>query len=188
LGCVRDSPGERLSRSERIAGLRISRLQAAAKPLGAHLRRTVGPGFRRHIPLCFPLQGVIADRCGRRKTFIHVSGLEQPAIPIRRMAPHAGEAVSLQFEAHRQCVDLFFRMGTLLEGTDTVRYSEQVLHMVADLMRDHVGLRKIAGSTETAVEFIEERQVQVELAVPGAVKGPGCRGGIPAGLRDSPGK
>ncbi len=59
--------------------------------------------------------------------------------------------------------------------------------MVADFMRDHVGLGEIAGRAEPARQLVEEGGVEVELAVGGAVERPGRRRGATAGgLRRPP--
>ena len=36
---------------------------------------------------------------------------------------------------------------------------------MADLVRDHVRLREIAGRAEAVLQFLEERGVEIELAV-----------------------
>ena len=44
--------------------------------------------------------------------------------------------------------------------------------MVSDLVRDHVGLREVAGGTEAALQLVVEREVDVDLVVGGAVERP----------------
>ncbi len=78
------------------------------------------PGLGRDVALRLPLQGVIADRSRGRQPFLDVPWFKEPTVPICRMSPDSGEAVGLQFEAHRQRVDLFFGAGALLEGADAV--------------------------------------------------------------------
>src|SRR5262249_52162333 len=54
--------------------------------------------------------------------------------------------------------------------------TEQVLHVMSDLVRDHVGLRKLAclaadvATVETRRDLIEERGVEIDLAVSGTVE------------------
>ena len=55
---------------------------------------------------------------------------------------------------------------------DALRDPEQVLDVVAHLVRDHVRLREVAGRAEPAIEITEERQVQVHLRVRRAVERP----------------
>ncbi|MNS93263.1 hypothetical protein D3C72_1274250 [compost metagenome] len=47
-----------------------------------------------------------------------------------------------------------------------------MLHVMADLVGDHVGLREIARRLETVLQFVEEGQVDIHLAVAGAVERP----------------
>src|SRR4029453_17700400 len=49
-----------------------------------------------------------------------------------------------------------------------------------DLVGDHVAAREVSGSAETALQLLEERLVQVDLATARAVEGPDCRAGEPA--------
>ena len=48
---------------------------------------------------------------------------------------------------------------------------EQVLHVVADLVCDDVGLREVAGRPESRAELAEEAQIEVHGAVGRAVEG-----------------
>lgn len=48
--------------------------------------------------------------------------------------------------------------------------------MMADFMRNHVRLREIAGGLEPVLQFVEERQVYIDLAVARAVEG--AHGGL----------
>ena len=56
-------------------------------------------------------------------------------------------------------------------GVDLPRDAQFVLHVVADLVRDDVGLRKLARSTHAAQRVVET-QVDVDLLVAGAVERP----------------
>ena len=70
----------------------------------------------------------------------------------------------------------------------------EVLHVVADLVRDHVGLREIARRVEAALQVVEEREVDVEPLVIGTIErshrrladpAPGSRA---AGVEHEPGR
>ena len=71
-------------------------------------------------------------------------GFEQLPL-VGRMTPDARKAVGLQFEAHRQGVGLRPAAARCARRTCCVD-AEQVLDVVADLVRDDVGLREIAGA------------------------------------------
>ena len=51
----------------------------------------------------------------------------------------------------------------------------QVLHVMADLVRDNVRLREIARRAEAVVQLLEKRRVEVELPVGRAVERSGSR-------------
>ena len=91
----------------------------------------------------------------------------------RAVGPHAGEAVGLQLE-----IDT----ATLGPGDALLHAAhgaEQVLHMMAVLVRHDVGLReRSAGRAELAPQLVEEPEVEVDVAVVGTVERPdvgGCR-------------
>ncbi len=87
----------------------------------------------------------------------------------RVVAPHAGEAVGLQLLQHRQPVALDLA-GALTGRLHPLRQAEQRLQVVADLVRDDVGLGEVAGGAELLVEFAEEAEVDVELLIGGTVE------------------
>ncbi|MNI16114.1 hypothetical protein D3C73_694390 [compost metagenome] len=53
--------------------------------------------------------------------------------------------------------------------------------MVSDFVSDHVGLGEVARGGKALGHFLEERHVQVDLLVRGAIERPGGRGGQTAG-------
>ena len=55
--------------------------------------------------------------------------------------------------------------GGLLGLMDLARDSGQVLHMVADLVRDHIGLSELAGRGKAPGELFIEAQVDIDLAI-----------------------
>ena len=63
-------------------------------------------------PVVCGLDAVVADRRGGGQPLLEVALLEQPALE-RRVRPHAGEAVGLQLDPHRQRVAL---VGVLARG------------------------------------------------------------------------
>ena len=82
--------------------------------------------------------------------------------------PHAGQAVGLQLHAHLQSVDLTLVAALqclLLEGLHLVCHAEQSLHVMADLVGDHVGLREIAGRMKPVLQLSVEVEIDVKLVV-----------------------
>ena len=83
--------------------------------------------------------------------------------------PDAGQAIGLQLEPHRQ------RVGLLLRRRAAARLhllgdAEQVLHVMPDLVRDHVGLREIARRLEALAQLAVEAEVDVDLLIGRAVE------------------
>jgi hypothetical protein len=64
----------------------------------------VGERVRRHVTTALPLQAVVADGRRRSESFFHVALLDDVLRRVRAGGPHAGEAVGLQLQAHRQRV------------------------------------------------------------------------------------
>ena len=89
--------------------------------------------------------------------------LEQVALRVRRVRPDAGEAVGLQLEPHRELVRARPGPPAARRSTSSID-AEQVLDVVADLVRDHVGLREVAGRAEALCSSRHEREVDVDLA------------------------
>ena len=84
------------------------------------------------------------------------------------MAPHAGEAVGLQFHQHRELIGLARR--PLLQGADLPLDAQQVLHVVPDLVRDDVGLGEVAGRAEAPIQLVEELEIEIDLLIAGTVE------------------
>src|SRR5262245_25189494 len=105
-----------------------------------------GDAAGRHL-----LQAVVADRCGGPQAFVCVTGIELdfagrcPSLLRGFVAPHPGEAVGLQFESDRCALGARTWIGPY-----AIAVPEQVLHVMTELVRDHVGLREIAGRSEAA--------------------------------------
>ena len=108
-----------------------------------------------------------------------VSRVRKP-VSTALLAQTPGEAVRLQFDAHRAAV-----RALVLRAVED---AEQVLDVVPVLVCDHVGLREGAAlGAEARAELVEEAEVDVDVTVGGAVEGPHRRGGAAApGLRRRP--
>src|SRR5207302_2005194 len=123
------------SSMKRVARIQRAGVEAALEPARAIRRRPVREALRRDAASRHLLQAVVAD--GRRgaEAFIGVAGVEH-LLSRGAVAPHAGEAVGLQLEADRERIALR-RIAALLAG-DLLADAEQVLHVVSDLVRNHV--------------------------------------------------
>ena len=101
--------------------------------------------------------------------------------------PDAGVAVGLQFHQHLQPVAVGLA-GARLRGAHFVGGAEHGLHVVADLVREHVGLGEVAGCLEARLELPIEREVDVDLLVGGAVERARARTGPAAARLDGVGE
>jgi hypothetical protein len=129
----------------------------------------MGEGIRHHFAAGLPLQGVVADGGGGVQGRFHVAVFNDVARAVGVVGPDAGEAVGLQLQPHRQGVALAF--GSVALGVvHLVADAHQVLHVVADFVRHHIGLGEFAGGVEALLEQAEEVEVDVDVLVPRAVE------------------
>src|SRR5262249_23813326 len=83
------------------------------------------------------------------------------------VSPKAGQEVGLQFQADRKPV--VFRLAS--PGALSMNLfgdSQQVLHVMADFMSNDIGLGKLARGTVAVLELLEETEIEINLAIPGA--------------------
>ena len=85
------------------------------------------------------------------------------------IGPDAGEAIGLQLLPHRQRIAVALA-HVLAQFGHLVGDAEQVLHVVADLMRDHVSLRKVSRGAEPVGELVEEGEVDIHTLVGRAIE------------------
>lgn len=88
--------------------------------------------------------------------------------------PHAGKTIGLQFQPHTEGVEFCFAhpAAHLLH---LAADAQQVLHMVADFMRNHVGLCKVPWRAKALGQGFIKRKVDIHLLVSRAVKRAHCR-------------
>ena len=63
-------------------------------------------GIGHDVTLASSLQAIVANRRGRLDGGLNVAGFDNPPPFGRVVAPHAGEAIGLQFDANLQLVAL----------------------------------------------------------------------------------
>src|SRR5262249_19653231 len=161
--CLQLRRGERIARADRAG------LEAGHEPALALRRAAVGEAVRHHVALRSSLQGVVADRRRSLHGSLDVARLYERRlaltlqIVVLELRPHAGETVGLQLDPHLDRVRFGLATRRLLQLLRLRQDAEQVLHVVADLVRDHVGLRELAGAAlataESGLDLLEERGV-----------------------------
>ncbi len=50
------------------------------------------------------------------------------------------------------------------------RDAKEILHVMTDLMGDHIGLSKVTSRSKTMRHFIEEGKVQIDPVIVGAIE------------------
>src|SRR5262245_32746629 len=131
-----------------------------------------------HGATAHSLNPVVPD-CGRRaQAFFYVSLLEDVTVR-RRIGPHSGVTVRLQLESDGKLVPQIrpplLRLPHLLLG------AQQPLDVMADLVRQHVRLGKVARSPEAPAQLVVEPEIDVDLLVARTVERSGRRLGESAG-------
>jgi hypothetical protein len=117
------------------------------------------------------LERTAANFCGSAHGVLDIALLQNLAGVLGLVRPDAGKAVRLQLQPNAQLVvlNLTDPAAPLLHLAGD---AHQVLHMVADLVCNHMGLGKITGRTQTIFQGFIKPKVDVDLLVAGAVKRP----------------
>src|SRR5262249_61271215 len=87
------------------------------------------------IALTSPLQSVVADARRPLHGRLDIAGLDETPLLLCVVSPHPGKAVGLQLDSYLELV-AFDRVHAALRFLHLGQDSEQILHVVADLMRD----------------------------------------------------
>ena len=90
------------------------------------------------------------------------------------MCPDTGEEVGLKFQSHGQFVGLLHARKPLAV-VNIVADSQQLLDVMPHLMSDHIGLSKVARSSQADFHVVIEAQIDIHLLVRRAVEGAGRR-------------
>src|SRR5581483_1301980 len=155
--------------SEGVAAVRVAGLEAGREPVRALGRGAVRPRLRIDLPLRRLLDAVVADcgGCAQRVLHVGLGDLREIARLLRVRSPDPGEAVRLELALHGGA------RRALPVVADLVEDAEQVLDVVAVLVREDVGLRERARArSEARAQLVEEAEVDVDLLVDGAVERP----------------
>ena len=133
------------------------------------------------------LEGIVAHGCGGIDGFGNVTGIEPAACLLRMVGPDAGIAVGLQLQPDRQGV-----VAALVHASagffHLLQRAGEVLHVVAHLVGDDIGLGRVTGRAQLVLQHPVEGQVDVDLAVARAVEGAGSGDAHAAGRLGAAGK
>ncbi len=92
----------------------------------------------------------------------------------------AGEAVGLQLDADLQGIALLLAHA-LPRRFHLIHDAEQLLHVMADLMGEDIGLGEVALHLEAVLQLLIEAEVDINFLVVGAIEGTHGRHPRPAG-------
>src|SRR5262245_1274827 len=171
----RRTTSELCARRKCVAALRRSLLHAGVEPALALLGCAMCEAIRHHPALRAPLQRVVTDRGGGAQRGLDVAGLQQMPALVGLVRPHACEAIGLQLDPDLDAV-CFRRAPTrcLLSVVRPRQDALEILHVMADLVRDHIGLREPARSaiatTKARLDLPKERRIEIDLLVGRAIE------------------
>ena len=105
------------------------------------------------------MQAIVSNHAGDDQRLIDVAGIEDGAIVVR---PHTRQAICLKFQTHCHLI------GAV--AFDLFSDAELILYVMADFVRDDVGLSEIAGSLESIAKVLKEARVQIDLFIGRAIE------------------
>src|SRR5262249_26692710 len=155
-------------------GSDLSRLQPGHEPARALLRRAMGERVRDDVALGTALQTIVADGGCRLHRRLDVAWLDDTPLLLCVVGPDAGKAVGLQLDPNLEVIGLRLIQASL-HLLNLGQDSQQILHMMPDLVRDHVGLRELAApaadvaAAKAPLKVLKEFGIEIDLSVVGAV-------------------
>src|SRR4029079_5264330 len=158
-----------LLRVEGVTLFELAALITPGEPAYPLLGRAMGEGIAHDVTLRLLLDLVVADRGSGLHCALDVTRLNDVLHLLRVVCPHAGEAVGLQFDADLERIGLAL-VHALPDRLNLIHDAEKLLHVMADLVRDHIGLGEIARRMETVLQLLVEGQVDIDLLVVRAIK------------------
>src|SRR5260370_7331149 len=168
-GFVSSNPGMvrslELRTTEGVAARHRTALEPGVEPAHGLLGRAVGECVGDDGAWRLRLKAVVADGGRGRERSFDVALLDQiPALP-RTFGPDPGETIGLQLDLDLQVIRL-----DLADGVLTLLHlrqdAEQILHVVTDLVGDHVSLGELArlavvAAAKPALQVAEERRLEI---------------------------
>src|SRR5215471_10599492 len=135
----------------------------------------MGERIRDDITLGLSLQSVVANCRRRLHCSFDVAGFNKLPFRLRPVCPNTGKTIRLQLDPNLQAVG-FSLAHPALRLLHLGKQSEQILYVVADLVRDHIGLRELTGlaanvtGAEPSLKILKEACIEVDLLIQRAIK------------------
>jgi hypothetical protein len=153
-----------------IARGRVSPIKPTLEPVTALTSRPVRERFQHHRSGFQSLHRIVCQRmsCAQRLLDVFRFQFTNRSLPHPR-CPNPSQTVGLQFDANTKLIYLL-RITSRLHSLSSIFNTDQVLHMVAHFVRDHVGLCEIAGCVIHLFECVEETKIEVDLMISRAIE------------------
>src|SRR3990170_5637685 len=164
------TPRLKLIGVEGVASLKLAALIAALEPTHALGRRAMGESVRHDIALRLFLDAIVADGARRVESLFDVAGLDDVLGLLGVIGPDAGKTVGLKLHAHLERIGLRLPHA-LAQSLDLIGDAQELLHVMADLVREDVGLGEVALYAEAVLQLLIKIEVDVNLLVARAVEG-----------------
>jgi hypothetical protein len=103
----------------------------------------MGEGVGYDVALLLPHDPVVSHRGGRVDALLDVLRVKEVCVLLGEVRPYAGQKVGLQLYPNRELVELPLVYPASLRFV-LIRYAEQVLHVVTDLVSENVGQREVS--------------------------------------------
>lgn len=129
----------------------------------------MGERIRNDIALCPLLQPVVAYGGSGTQCFFDIAWFKYVVHLLVVVRPQASVEIGLQFEGNGEAVSAFF-VGPGLELPNLIGSAHQVLDMMTYFVCDHIGHCEVAAGTEAVFQFLEEREIEVNLIVGRAIE------------------
>ena len=174
-----------VTRRESVALADVARSEAFLEPARALRRSAVVEGLGHSAAISLLLQVVVTNLGCRIEGFLNVAILQRAKHSVVMISPHTCKEVGLQLKAYADFVGLL-RVAAILRHllVGLAEDAKLVLHMVAHLVSDDVGVCKVAVGPNLALHALKELKVKIDRFVGGAIEGSAGRGSIAAARVD----
>src|SRR3954453_16922649 len=117
------------------------------------------------------LESIIPDRRCCSEPRLDITGIGNPPL-LRRISPDPCETVRLQFQPNRERIRRL--RALLLQGMNLRLNAQNLLHVMSNLVCDHIRLREFSGRSEAGSSLVEETEIKINFFVFRTVKRPDC--------------
>src|SRR5208283_4215087 len=134
-----------------------------------------GECVRHHVALSPTLQPIVANSSRCLHGRFDIAGLDEPPLFLRMVCPYSGKTVGLQLYPHLELIGLDL-VHAALRLMNLGQDSQQILHVVTDLVCDHIGLGELTAlassvaAMKPGLEILKKRGVEIDLLIVGTIE------------------